>query len=205
MTDREFCLSYREQLEGKSLQAEPMVRQHRSGGITAANGRGGLGFADGLRALDRLSDGQLAAVECLIWLGLPDFRIAQRLGIDLTTIRRWFRDPVFIAASNELTRAYAAGQLVPLGLFRLRQVLNDPFAKPRDIVAATRFAAELAGLSSAGAPEAGQFSPAPMAPGKPLSDLSRDELHRLMVQGLAAQQRLVDASESADPNADPLS
>lgn len=154
------------------------------------------------RALDRLNDGQLAAVECLIWLGLPDFRIAQRLGIDLPIIRRWFRDPVFIAAANELTRAYAAGQLVPLGLFRLRQVLADPWAKPRDIIAATRFAAELAGLAGAGAPEAGQFAPGRLLPGKPLEELSRDELHRLMVQGQAAQDRLL--GDSAETIADPL-
>jgi hypothetical protein len=185
----------------KFYKVESMARQHRGTGITTAVAAGSL--AD-LRALERLSDAQLAAVECLVWLGLPDFRIAQRIGIDLATLRRWFRDPVFIAAANELTRAYAAGQLVPLGLFRLRQVLNDPFAKPRDIIAATRFAAELAGLSTAGAPEAGQFAPGSMLPSKPLADLSREELHRLMIQGQAAQRRLLDA-DNAEPIADPMS
>jgi hypothetical protein len=159
-------------------------------------------FAD-LRSVDRLSDAQLIAAELLIYTGLPEFRIAQRMNLEPAILRRWFRDPVFIAACNELTRAYAAGQLVPLGLYRLRAMMSDPFAKLRDVVHATRFAAELAGLYRTGAPEAGTFAPGPAAPLKPLAEMSREELHRLMIQGQQAQDRLLN--DSADDFADPLS
>lgn len=158
-----------------------------------------------LRSLERLSDGQLIAAELLIYLGLPDFRIAQRMQLDLATIRRWFRDPVFIAACNELTRAYCASQLVPLGLYRIRQAMADPFCKARDAVAATRFVAELAGLYRTGAPEAGAYAPGPVGPAKPIAEMTREELARLMVQGQQAQARLLDhLDDSAPDTADPL-
>lgn len=167
--------------------------------------RTGLGNAEAGngRAIDRLTDGQLIAAELLVYLGLPDFRIAQRMGLELATLRRWLRDPLFVAACNELTRAYCAGQLVPLGLFRVRQLLSDPFAKLGEVVRATRFAAELAGLTGKQfTPEAGAFAPHNAAPSRPLSELTRDELHKLMIAGQQAQARLLDSAEDI---ADPLS
>src|SRR5262245_22257085 len=85
-----------------------------------------------LRALDRLSDHQLMAVEMMVLWGLSPDRIAKRLGIDGAAVRMWLRDAVFQAAANELIRSYASGQLVPLALLRVRQLLADPFLKMRD-------------------------------------------------------------------------
>lgn len=156
-----------------------------------------------VRAVERLTDSQLIAAELLIYVGLPDFRIAQRMGLDTATIRRWLREPVFMAACAELTRAYCAGQLVPLGLYRIRSLMSDPFLKIGDAVKATRFVAELAGLTGKQfVPEQGAFAPGPVAAGRPLSELSRDDLHRLMIAGQQAQQRLED--NSAEDIADPL-
>jgi hypothetical protein len=70
------------------------------------------------------------------------------------------------------------------------------------VVRATRFAAELGGLAGKQfTPEQGAFAPGPVSAGRPLSELSRDDLHRLMIAGQQAQRRLED---SAEDNADPL-
>jgi len=157
-----------------------------------------------MRAIDRLGTAQLAAAELLVFTGLPEFRIAQRLALPPETVRRWFREREFIAAVNELTRAYAAGCLVPLGLARIRGVLADPFAKPRDIIAATRFAAELAGLTAAltgsRAPEAGAYSPVGLST-RAIEDMSADDLRRAMVAGQHAQHQLARIVEN---DVDPL-
>lgn len=160
-----------------------------------------------LRSLDRLNDAQLAAVELFIFQGLTIGRVSRRLGLDDITVRAWFRDPVFIAAANELTRAYCAGQLVPLALGRMRQMMTDPFAKLSDVIRAGRFAAELGGLIAPGsrghAAEAGLYAPSDVAgAGRSISDLSAAELALTAERGARAIQELTD---SDDDTVDPLS
>jgi len=60
-----------------------------------------------------------------------------------------------------------------------------PDAKLRDLVQATRFAAELAGYYLTGTPEAGAFAPGAPQPGKVLAEMSRSELERLAAVGQA--------------------
>jgi hypothetical protein len=155
-----------------------------------------------LRALDRLSDGQLAAAELVIWQGLDVARVAARLGADPASVRRWFRDPVFIAGCNELTRAYCAGQLVPLGLQRIRYMLGQQAVRLRDAVTATRFVAELAGLyQNRTGPEAGVYAPGPLVSGRSIADMSAADLARAAATGAAALARLsVGDSVEVDPN-----
>ena len=162
----------------------------------------GIGAGD-LRALERLSDGQLAAVELVTWQGLTAERVAQRIGVEGVVVRRWFRDPVFIAACNELVRAYCSGQLVPLALFRVRQLLTDPRLSLRDAVHAGRFVAELAGLYRTGAPEAGAYAPGPVVSGRSVAEMSAAELARVAAAGQAALARL-SAEISDDPLSNPL-
>jgi len=153
--------------------------------VAAANRRGvGPGAGD-LRALDRLTDAQLGAVELMVYHGLWASQIARRLALDVETVRRWLREPIFAAAVIELQRAYAAAQLVPFGLFRIREEMARPDAKLRDLVQATRFAAELAGYYLTGTPEAGAFAPGAPQPGKVLAEMSRSELERLAAVGQA--------------------
>jgi hypothetical protein len=146
--------------------------------------------AGSLRALDRLTDAQLAAAELFIVHGLAPGGVARRIGVAPETVRAWMRSPVFTAACNELCRGYAASQLVPLALVRVRQLLLDPGLKLRDAVAAGRFAAELAGLGGSAA-EGGRFAPSTST--KPVADMSAEELRRAMLQGQAAQSRLLEA------------
>jgi hypothetical protein len=75
-------------------------------------------------------------------------------------------------------------------LVRVRQLLLDPGLKLRDAVAAGRFAAELAGLGGSAA-EGGRFAPSTST--KPVADMSAEELRRAMLQGQAAQSRLLEA------------
>jgi hypothetical protein len=160
-----------------------------------------------MRALDRIGTAQLAAAELLVYTGLPEFRIAQRLALPVETVRRWMREREFIAAVNELARAYASGALVPLGLCRIRGVLSDPFAKPRDLISATRFAAEIAGLLDNGvmrAPEAGAYAPSTIST-RAVEEMTADDLRRAMVAGVAAQERLARIVEAdAEPVPNPL-
>jgi hypothetical protein len=152
------------------------------------------------RALDKLTDGQLAACELIVFYGLSAGRVAVRIGIDESTVRRWIREPLFTAACLELTRSYAAGQLVPLALFRARQLLMEPGLKIRDVVALGRFVADLAGLTVTGAPAAGAFAPVPENHGRSLDDLSAAELAAASARAQAALAELIDSeSDSAGP------
>jgi len=137
-----------------------------------------------MRALDRLSDGQLAAVELIVHQGLWAGQIARRLAVPIESVRAWIREPLFSAAVIEMTRAVAAAQLVPYGLARIRQEMARPDAKLRELVQASRFAAELAGMYATGTPLSGAYAPGSVQPGKPLSEMTRAELERLASTGL---------------------
>jgi hypothetical protein len=166
--------------------------------MAAKNQRGvGVGAGD-LRALDRLTDAQLAAVELMVYHGLWASQIARRLLLDVETVRRWLREPLFAAAVIELQRAYAAAQLVPFGLYRIREEMARPDAKLRELVQATRFAAELAGYYLTGAPEAGAYAPGQATPGRPLAEMSRAELERLAAVGQARLDAW-SAAQGSDP------
>lgn len=163
--------------------------------MAAVNGRQvGPGVAD-LRALDRLTDAQLSAVELMVHHGLWVAQVARRLALDVETVRRWLREPLFTAAVIELQRATAAAQLVPVGLARIREEMTKPETKLRDLVTATRFAAELAGYYLTGAPEAGAYAPGGTAPGKTLSEMSRAELERLATVGMQRLEAWTKAND----------
>src|SRR5262245_31985055 len=115
--------------QGATQRRELMPSAARASGAVERMARGGE-----LRALDRLSDPQLMAVEMMVLWGLSPERVAKRLAVDASVIRFWMRDSVFSAAANELLRSYCAGQLVPLALMRVRQLLCDPMLKVRDAV-----------------------------------------------------------------------
>lgn len=178
----------------KQSTAAALRREFRSQGLGAEGAEvGGM-----LRALDRLSVPQLAAAEVIAWQGLPVDRVAQRLNVDVAQVRRWFRDPVFIAGINELTRAIAAGQLVPLALARVRGLLCDPRLTLRDAVSAGRFVSEVAGLySKMGGPEAGLFAPGPLVSGRSIGEMSAAELARVAAAGRAALARLASENETS--------
>lgn len=177
-------------MRGDSVRRQ-LLEGRRSGGASVPAVPGDL------RALDRLSDGQLAACELLVWQGLTLERIAQRLAVDAAVVRRWFRDPVFVAGCNELVRAYCGGQLVPLALFRVRGLLSDPRLSMRDAVSAGRFLAELAGLYRTGAPEAGTYAPGPLVSGRSIGEMSAAELASVAARGQQALARLASSSENS--------
>jgi len=180
-----------------STSAAALRRDFRAVSGRVRDAGNGHGLGD-LRALDRLSDAQLAGCELIAWQGLPIERVAQRLAIDVAQVRRWFRDPVFIAALNELQRSIAAGQLLPLAMLRVRQLLCDARLTLRDAVHAGRFVAEIAGLYRTGAPEAGIYAPGPLTSGRNIGEMSAAELTRVAAAGQAALARL--ASETVSEN-----
>lgn len=152
------------------------------------------------RAIDRLSDAQVMAVQARILQGWTTPRIARELGVPVATVTRWFQEPMVMAAAAEMTRAVAALELLPLGLQRLRLEMSNPLAKTSELVRAVELFAKLAGLTDASSsngavPFEGHYGRQAMRAGddalsRPLSELTANDLQALASRGQAALAEL---------------
>jgi len=154
-------------------------------------------------AVDLITSDRLMAVQARVIHGMATHRIAERLGVSRETVDSWFREPMVLRASAELTRAYIGMEILPLALRRLRMELNNPLANLTQVSRAVAYLAELSGLrSQAGvAPGAALYDGSESnrsALSRPIAELTANELRDLAERGQQALATLESERSSGD-------
>lgn len=154
-------------------------------------------------AVDLISSDRLIAVQARVVGGMATHRIAERLGVSRETIESWFREPMVLRASAELTRAYIGTEILPLALRRLRQELSNPLANLTQLARAVSSLAELSGLraSSGNLPGSALYDGTESnrsALARPIAELTANELQQLAEKGAQALALLRGSSTETD-------
>lgn len=153
-------------------------------------------------AVDLISSDRLIAVQARVISGMSTPRIAERLGVSRETVESWFREPMVLRASAELTRAYIGIEILPLALRRLRQELSNPLANLTQLSRAVANLAELSGLRG----QAGVAPGSALYDGsesnrsvlsRPIAELTANELRDLAERGAQALATLQAGDRSS--------